>query len=54
MWEKRNGEWVEYKEVDGSALYQTGGVNEVYRGKGSTSDSGFPSTIGSPMTGNGR
>ncbi|THI86994.1 MAG: hypothetical protein CAF41_007230 [Nitrospira sp. CG24A] len=42
MWEKRNGEWVEYKEVDGSALYQTGGVSEVYRGKGFNLGQWFP------------
>lgn len=34
LWEKVNGEWKEYAEIDGSASYQTGGVAQHYRGKG--------------------
>jgi hypothetical protein len=34
LWEKTNGEWKEYAEIDGAASFRTGGVGEVYRGKG--------------------
>jgi len=34
LWEKVNGDWKQYSEVDGSASYQTGGVAQQYRGKG--------------------
>lgn len=34
LFEKLDGKWHEYSEVDGSATYQTGGVAEPYRGKG--------------------
>jgi len=34
LWEKVNGDWKEYSEIDGSASYQTGGVAQEYRGKG--------------------
>jgi hypothetical protein len=34
LWERGDGDWKEYSEIDGSASYQTGGVAEQYRGKG--------------------
>ncbi len=34
LWEKVNGNWKEYTEIDGTASYQTGGVQPQYRGKG--------------------
>jgi hypothetical protein len=34
LWEKVNGEWKQYSEIDGSASYQTGGVAAQYHGKG--------------------
>ncbi len=34
LWEKTSGEWKEYAEIDGSASFRTGGIGEVYRGKG--------------------
>jgi hypothetical protein len=34
LWEKVNGTWKEYYEIDGSSSYQTGGVAPQYRGKG--------------------
>lgn len=34
LWEKTNGKWSEYSEIDGSSSYQTGGVGQEYRGKG--------------------
>ncbi len=34
LWEKANGEWKEYAEIDGAASYQTGGVGPQYRNKG--------------------
>ncbi|WP_213773026.1 TIR domain-containing protein [Bradyrhizobium sp. dw_78] len=34
LWEKMNGNWKEYSEIDGGASYRTGGVAEQYRGKG--------------------
>lgn len=34
LWEKGNGGWSEYTEIDGSASYQTGGVDQQYWGKG--------------------
>lgn len=34
LWENTNGEWKEYAEIDGTASYQTGGVEPQYRGKG--------------------
>jgi hypothetical protein len=34
LWEKANGEWKEYSEIDGTASYQTGGVGPQYRNKG--------------------
>lgn len=34
LYEKINGKWQEYSEIDGSATYYTGGVAEQYRGKG--------------------
>jgi len=34
LWEKVNGDWHEFSEIDGSASYQTGGVAPKYRGKG--------------------
>ena len=33
LWEKRNGKWVEYTEIDGSASYRFE-VEQNYRGKG--------------------
>ncbi len=33
LWEKINGDWVKYEEIDGSASYQTN-VSQQYRGKG--------------------
>jgi len=34
LWEKINGEWKQYSEIDGNATYQTGGVPPQYHGKG--------------------
>src|SRR5262245_35159337 len=34
LWEKRNGKWVEYTEIDDSATYQTGGVRDDLKNKG--------------------
>jgi Thoeris protein ThsB, TIR-like domain len=34
LWEKVNGTWKEYSEIDGAASYRTGGVAQQYRGKG--------------------
>lgn len=34
LWEKVNGDWKQYSEIDGNASYQTGGVAQEYRGKG--------------------
>jgi hypothetical protein len=34
LWEKVNGEWKQYLEIDSSASYQTGGVAAEYHGKG--------------------
>jgi hypothetical protein len=34
LWEKINGDWKQYLEIDGVASYQTGGVATQYRGKG--------------------
>ncbi len=34
LWEKVNGDWKQYSEIDGSASYQTSGVAQQYRGKG--------------------
>ena len=34
LWEKVNGAWREYSEVDGCSSYQAGGVAPQYRGKG--------------------
>ncbi len=33
LWEKVNGEWKQYSEIDGNASYQTGGVAAQYHGK---------------------
>ena len=34
LWERMNGDWKEYSGIDGSASYQTGGVEQRYRGQG--------------------
>jgi len=34
LWEKVNGEWKQYSEIDGAASYRTGGVAAQYRNKG--------------------
>ena len=34
LWETVSGEWKEYTEIDGTASYQTGGVEPQYQGKG--------------------
>ena len=34
LWQKVNEKWEEYSEIDGSASYQTGGVDTQYRNKG--------------------
>jgi hypothetical protein len=34
LWEKINGAWKEYAEIDGSASYRTGGVEQQCRGNG--------------------
>jgi hypothetical protein len=34
LYEKVDGNWQEYSEIDGSSTYRTGGVAEQYRGKG--------------------
>ena len=34
LWEKVNGQWKEYAEIDGSASYRTGGVGQQYRDQG--------------------
>ncbi|MHB0980493.1 MAG: TIR domain-containing protein [Thermoleophilia bacterium] len=34
LWEKVDGHWRQYSEIDGSASYRTGGVAAQYRGKG--------------------
>lgn len=34
LWEKINGNWNKYSEIDGSPSYQTNGVGSQYRGKG--------------------
>ena len=34
LWEIVGGDWKKYTEIDGSASYQTGGVQPQYRGKG--------------------
>jgi hypothetical protein len=34
LWEKTNGEWQKYSEIDSNPSYETGGVGPQYRGKG--------------------
>jgi hypothetical protein len=34
LWERSDGVWREYTEIDGRASYQTGQVDQQYRGKG--------------------
>lgn len=34
LYEKTNGRWQKYTEIDGSATYRTGGVQRQYWGKG--------------------
>ena len=34
LWEIGGGAWKEYAEIDGSASYRTGGVDQRFRGKG--------------------
>lgn len=34
LWEKVNGQWKEYSEIDGSASYRTGGVAAQFRNRG--------------------
>ncbi len=36
MYEKVNGQWREYAEIDDSATYRTGGIGQQYCGKGFT------------------
>jgi len=42
LWEKVNGEWKEYSEIDGSAAYRTGGLGQQYRGKGFNLSNWYP------------
>lgn len=42
LWEKVNGQWVQYREIDGQASYRTGGVAPQYRGKGFNLASWYP------------
>ncbi len=35
LWEKSNGTWKEYYEIDGGSSYQIDAVDQEYRGKGS-------------------
>jgi hypothetical protein len=34
LWEKVNGQWKEYAEIDGNSSYRTGGVAAQYRNRG--------------------
>jgi hypothetical protein len=34
LWEKINGEWQQYSEIDGTPSYRIGGVQPQFRGKG--------------------
>lgn len=34
LWQKVNGSWVEYSEIDGTSSYRTGGVGPQFWGKG--------------------
>ena len=34
LWEQTNGQWYQYGEIDGSASWQTGGVEPQFRNKG--------------------
>jgi hypothetical protein len=42
LWEKLDSKWNEYSEIDGSASYQTGGVEQQYRGKGFNFSQWYP------------
>src|SRR3954467_5498961 len=42
LWEKKNGSWEKYDEIDGSASYRTGGVAQQYRGKSFNLDGWYP------------
>jgi hypothetical protein len=42
LWEKVNGRWVEYEEIDCSASYPIGGVAEEYWGKSFNLDNFYP------------
>lgn len=42
LWEKANGSWKEYAEIDGTASYQTGRVEPQYRGEGFTLAEWYP------------
>jgi hypothetical protein len=42
MYEYINGQWRAYSEVDGSATYRTGGVDQQYWGKGFTFAQWYP------------
>jgi hypothetical protein len=42
LWERVDGEWKEYTEIDGSASYQRDPVAEQYRGKGFHLGSWYP------------
>jgi len=42
LWEKVNGEWQQYPEIDGSSSYQTGGVALMYHEKGFNLSQWYP------------
>lgn len=42
LWQKVDGVWKEYPEIDGSASYRTGGVAQQFRGKGFNLGNWFP------------
>lgn len=50
LFEKIDGKWQEYSEIDGSATYRTGGVAEPYRGKGFNLSQWYRTMIGFRMT----
>ena len=43
LWEKVNGDWITYGEVDGSTLVQTENISEYNRGKGFNLTTWYPS-----------
>jgi hypothetical protein len=43
LWEKFDGQWKEYSEIDGASSYRTGGLAQEYRGRGFNLSNWYPS-----------